>query len=270
MQPRVSLIPPLPLSLQDLQFIYITALKESKFIQEQLNFMLELLDARQKPSGLVSVRFNRYESFFCSFLDHLKYNVTPLCVDESFPIAQHPALHRIIEIEYKFSGVAHPIDEEEIVPLLEVLDKVISSLEEVIDEIEKTKLKSVFLSHSFKDKSFVHRLASDLIHYGAKVWLDEAELKVGDSLIQKIQEGIKDSDYLGVVLSSTSVQSRWVQDELDMALTMQIHRGEVKVLPILIEHCEIPGFLIGKLYADFTDPRKYDEALAKLLDALKQ
>lgn len=260
---------PLPLSLQDLQNIYTVALKECEFIQKQLRSMKTELDFRMKPSSLVSVRFNNYEAFFISFLDHLKYSVSPLCIDPSFPITNHSSLKSIIEINYKHSGIAHPILEEEINPLFETVVQVISNLKVLIEEIEKVKLKSIFLSHTSLDKPFVRKLAKDLIYHGAKVWIDEAEIKIGDSLIQKIEEGINQSDFLGAILSKASVKARWVQVELEMAITMQITTGKVKVLPILIEPCEIPGFLIGKLYADFSSEEKYDESLEKLLTTLK-
>lgn len=46
-------------------------------------------------------------------------------------------------------------------------------------------MSSIFLSHNSKDKEFVRRLANRLESYGVKVWVDEAEIKVGESLIKK-------------------------------------------------------------------------------------
>jgi hypothetical protein len=43
-------------------------------------------------------------------------------------------------------------------------------------------MSSIFLSHNNKDKIFTRKLARDLKYAGIKVWLDEAELKIGDSL----------------------------------------------------------------------------------------
>jgi hypothetical protein len=54
------------------------------------------------------------------------------------------------------------------------------------------------------------------------IWLDERELKVGDSIIQGISEGLKDTDYVVVVLSKSSIKSNWVQAELNSALMHQI------------------------------------------------
>jgi TIR domain-containing protein len=68
--------------------------------------------------------------------------------------------------------------------------------------------------------------------------------------VGKISEGLKDADYLVVVLSQASVSSRWVEQELNAALTNQI-AGKGIVLPVLLEDCELPMLLRKRLYADF-------------------
>ena len=40
---------------------------------------------------------------------------------------------------------------------------------------------SVFLSHNHNDKPFVRKLARDLENHGVHYWIDEAEMKIGDS-----------------------------------------------------------------------------------------
>ncbi|MBK7809545.1 MAG: toll/interleukin-1 receptor domain-containing protein [Saprospiraceae bacterium] len=66
---------------------------------------------------------------------------------------------------------------------------------------------SIFLSHNREDKEFVRHLALDLRRAGIIAWLDEAEIKPGDSIIDKIEDGLKGSKYLAVILSPTSVNS---------------------------------------------------------------
>jgi len=121
-------------------------------------------------------------------------------------------------------------------------------------------MSSIFLSHNHKDKPFVRRLANDLTAKGVKVWIDEAEIKIGDSLIRKISSGIYEMDFLGAVLSPDSVQSRWVQEELEQALHIQISEAYVKVLPILLRDCRMPGFLLDKVYVDFRNENNYQFA----------
>lgn len=129
-------------------------------------------------------------------------------------------------------------------------------------------MPSVFLSHSSKDKFFARELAARLQAKGVKVWLDEVELRVGDSLTQKIGSAIEENDYLAVVLSRHSVNSEWVQKELQVALQKEFREKRVVVLPLLLEPVEMPPFLRDKLYADFSDPARFDEALPKVLKAV--
>jgi len=127
---------------------------------------------------------------------------------------------------------------------------------------------SIFLSHTAADKPFVRRLARDLDSHGVRYWLDEAEIKIGESLIEKIRTGIDEVDYVAVILSARSVSSSWVQREVDVAMNQEIQGKKLKVLPIMYENCELPGFLLGKLYADFTEESKYAEAFRRLIESL--
>lgn len=90
-------------------------------------------------------------------------------------------------------------------------------------------MSSIFLSHNSNDKPFVRKLADDLRRYGFYVWVDEAEIKLGDSLINKIREGIDRVEYVGVVLSNNSINSEWVKSEIDVAMNQEIEDKKVKV-----------------------------------------
>ena len=134
----------------------------------------------------------------------------------------------------------------------------------------KSKYHGLFLSHTGADKPFVRRLKADLLARGVeKVWVDEAEIDIGDSLTAKIDEGMKVCRYIGVVLSPRSINAPWVKKELDVAMNREIEGGQVVVLPLLYEKAELPAFLKGKLYADFTDPKTYEDVLEKLLRRLR-
>ncbi len=129
-------------------------------------------------------------------------------------------------------------------------------------------MQKVFLSHSSKDKAFTRKLASRLAEYEIEYWLDEAEINIGDSLIIRISSAIEETDFIAVILSHESVNSHWVQVELQMAMNRELSDKQVRVLPILIEKCEIPIFLRDKLYADFTDQKSFNAPFAQILRAL--
>lgn len=126
-------------------------------------------------------------------------------------------------------------------------------------------MPSIFLSHNRKDKPFARKLVEPLVRHGIRVWIDDAEIKYGDSLIRKIHEGIQGVEYLGVILSPQSVKSNWVQQELEAALTMSISGQNMKVIPILYEDCDVPIFLQNLVYADFRNPNVFELNMERLI-----
>lgn len=120
---------------------------------------------------------------------------------------------------------------------------------------------SVFLAHSSKDKRFSRRLAQALRERGFRVWIDEAELSLGDSLFEKIGQAVEQMDFLGVVLSPSSVASPWVQRELEIALRQEIEIKRNKVLPILYRPCRIPPFLSSRLWVSFESRRRFSKGV---------
>ncbi|WP_036300473.1 toll/interleukin-1 receptor domain-containing protein [Methylotenera sp. L2L1] len=129
-------------------------------------------------------------------------------------------------------------------------------------------MSTIFLSHSHADKPFARRLAADLRKAGHAVWIDEAEINIGDSLIEKIREGLDQVDFVAAIITAASVTSKWVTRELDIASNREIEENRIVVLPLLVEYVELPGFLKGKFYGDFTDMSHYDEVFELLLRKL--
>ena len=114
-------------------------------------------------------------------------------------------------------------------------------------------------------------MASDLRSQGFYVWVDEAEIKLGDSLIEKIRDGLDRIEYVGVVLSNNSINSQWVKKkEIDIAMNQEIEDKKIKVLPLMLEKVDPPYFLNGKLYADFTSEEKYASGLQMVISRLSE
>ena len=91
----------------------------------------------------------------------------------------------------------------------------------------------VFICHASEDKAEVARpLANALRGRGLVVWLDEFELKIGDSLRRKIDEGTRDSGFGVVILSPAFFAKPWPQYELDALVGRENTLGSVVVLPV--------------------------------------
>jgi len=90
----------------------------------------------------------------------------------------------------------------------------------------------VFISHASEDKDEVVRpLAHALKDAGLKVWYDEFELKIGDSLRRKIDKGLATSRFGVVVLSKSFLGKGWANYELD-GLVTRTTTGDQVLLPV--------------------------------------
>ena len=131
-------------------------------------------------------------------------------------------------------------------------------------------MSKAFLSHSSRDSVFVRRLASDLAGHGVSVWIAEACIGIGDSLIDKISIGLEESDYVIAIISSNSNESEWVRKELHLAMNQEINSQKVRVIPVVIDDCKLPYFLTDKVYADFRSDEIYKFSLEKIVHTISK
>ena len=90
----------------------------------------------------------------------------------------------------------------------------------------------VFISHASEDKDDIVRpLAQALVAKGVKVWYDEFEMKIGDSLRRKIDKGLANSRFGIVVISKDFIKKGWTNYELDGIITKAVS-GEQRILPM--------------------------------------
>lgn len=90
----------------------------------------------------------------------------------------------------------------------------------------------VFVAHASEDKVTVARpLAEALRARGLDVWLDDFELKMGDSLRRRIDAGLARSSFGVVIFSRPFFAKGWTQYELDGIVGMSVS-GKQKMLPI--------------------------------------
>ncbi len=129
----------------------------------------------------------------------------------------------------------------------------------------------IFLSHTTSDKEVVEAIGSWLTARGYTVWIDKWMLTPGDSLIDKIGEGIEASDKLVVFLSPESVESNWVKKEVNTGQILELAEekglGSKFVIPVVLKPSKIPVMLRDKLYANFTN-KDFDAACQELLNGI--
>ncbi|MGH9971814.1 MAG: TIR domain-containing protein [Pyrinomonadaceae bacterium] len=108
----------------------------------------------------------------------------------------------------------------------------------------------VFLSHSSSDKPRVRELCLALQRLGLRVFLDEHQLQVGDSVYSSLSDALETSDYILFCISRASVASGWVEREVGGALATQIKSRRKKVLPVLLDDAPIPSLLSDLVWLD--------------------
>lgn len=124
----------------------------------------------------------------------------------------------------------------------------------------------VFLSYASADKEVAHRIVEELRKRGIRVWFDTCELQPGDSIAKAIEYAISASDYLVVLLSPSSVNSVWVQQELGAALSIELTTRNITLLPVVIADCEIPPLLASYQFLDLrTD---FDQGVTRLVEQI--
>ena len=121
-----------------------------------------------------------------------------------------------------------------------------------------------FISHSWEDKSAVRLLAAQLQANGVNVWFDEWEISPGDSLVQKLNEGLEACDAFIVVISQNSIASKWVQEELSAAVVRRIE-SKSRLIPVRLDDTQLPAVIGHLVYVPFYP---LDEAVSKLLKAI--
>jgi TIR domain len=121
---------------------------------------------------------------------------------------------------------------------------------------------SAFVSYSRVDSEFAMQLAEHLKAAGANVWLDQLDIEPGTPWDSAIEEALLKSSHMLVVLSTVSVTSDNVRDEVSYALSQQM-----KVIPVLYRECKVPFRLARLQHIDFRND--YDSAFKALLKTLR-
>jgi hypothetical protein len=99
----------------------------------------------------------------------------------------------------------------------------------------------VFISHASEDKSDVARpLSQELEKAGLRVWLDENELRLTDSLRGKIDQGLAKSRFGVVIISHAFLGKDWPERELDGLASLETG-GRKVIMPIWhnVDHEEV-------------------------------
>lgn len=87
---------------------------------------------------------------------------------------------------------------------------------------DAAQIPRAFLSYGCEDRDLAERIARALQANGIKTWWAEWEIKSGDSIRRKIDEGLGDCTHFIVLLTPTSITRPWVNEEIDAGFMRKV------------------------------------------------
>ena len=116
-------------------------------------------------------------------------------------------------------------------------------------------MPKVFPCYSPSDRELAQQLAAFLERgAGVEVLLEEGEMRLGQDLIAKVQEGLS-ADVVLALLSPRAVPSRWILERWRSAFWEQAAEVGTPVAALLSEDCKFPELLRRKIFFDLRDHR---------------
>lgn len=126
----------------------------------------------------------------------------------------------------------------------------------------------VFLSQSPKDKAIVRAVAERLRADGLRVWYYEWELRRGDNIPAKIEEGLEHSRVLMLCMSRHAFGSDWAQLEAGTFRFRDPLNKQRRFIPLRLDAAPIKGSLAQFLYINWW-ARDSEQTSTKLLEACR-
>lgn len=111
-----------------------------------------------------------------------------------------------------------------------------------------------FLSFSIDDHSLASQVAHGLIANGVDTWWSDWEIRAGDSLRQKIDQGLGNCTHFIVLLTPSAMKKPWVQQEMDVGLVRRI-AGQARFIALRcgLSTTELPPLISGMLSPELSE-----------------
>jgi hypothetical protein len=153
--------------------------------------------------------------------------------------------------------------------------------------VESSRFSSCFISYATADQPFADRLYDDLQRNGVRCWLAHRDIRAGRKIHQQIEEAIRTSDRLLLIISESSMKREWVNTEIIHAREYEARQNRQMLFPITlvpfdrITGWSVPDPVTGKDAAreireyfilDFSNWRndtEYQRSFNRLLEGLR-
>jgi len=156
--------------------------------------------------------------------------------------------------------------------------------DQIIDNFISLSNKSIehhscFISYSSMDEEFARKIYLDLQKNGIRCWFAPEDLKIGDKIRITIDTNIQSYDKLLLILSEHSIESQWVEQEVENALKKEREQNKIVLFPIRLDNTVMDiesGWAkyvkitrnIGN-FINWKDDNYYNKSLERLLKDFK-
>ena len=113
----------------------------------------------------------------------------------------------------------------------------------------------VFLSYASEDHALAQRIAQELMASGIDTWWAEWEIKAGDSIRQRIDQGLEACSHFVVLMTPVSTTKPWVKEEIDAAFVRKVsNQSRFSALRHDVRPDELPPLLRASSSPSVGDP----------------
>jgi formylglycine-generating enzyme required for sulfatase activity len=113
-----------------------------------------------------------------------------------------------------------------------------------------TEYRPTFVSHAHADNELCDRYAAALVNRGVDIWYDRNDAQVGDFISSNIQRELEQRSAFVLLMTQHSLDSFWVQLELQAYLGLMAQDRSRKLLPVRIAPCTVQPLLNALMWVD--------------------
>jgi len=138
---------------------------------------------------------------------------------------------------------------------------------------------SSYISYASEDQVFAEKIYNDFQEKGVRCWFYPEDMRIGDKIRSTIDRSIQSHDKVLLILSEYSINSNWVEKEVETALEEENKRNQTVLFPIRLDQAIIEtnqawaaDIRRTRNIGDFTrwkDQGAYQAAFERLLRDLK-
>lgn len=133
------------------------------------------------------------------------------------------------------------------------------------------KESTVFISHTSCNKKEIRELIPFLNSTNLPVWYDEISIDFGDSISQKIQEGIRDSGAVIFWVTEDFLKSNWCKLEMDSFLMRYASNRDVRIITVIhsdVDEKQLPVFIKNLKYLKVHNNETLESVAKKIIPTL--